>query len=398
MFLPPPIKRDDIIIDGIFGYGLNKPLSGIFATAVQFINMTGAEVYAIDLPSGLLVEDNALNKADTIVRATQTFSFQMPKLSFFFSENEQYVGKWSLLDIRLHPKIIKELPTSYYYTEPQIISDILKQRSRFAHKGEFGHALLIAGSKGKIGAAVLAAEACLRSGTGMLTCHIPTCGNDILQTSVPEAMTHPDRQPDCITELPETASFNSVGIGPGIGCRDETAQVVRNLIESQHKPVILDADALNIIADNPSLLESIPARSILTPHPKEFDRLAGKSETSFQRMQKAMELAEKINCYIILKGAFTAVITPGQTCFFNSTGNPGMATAGSGDVLTGILLGLMAQRYTSFETAILGVYLHGLAGDLAAEMESEESMIAGDIIRQLGQAYKKLIQTNLPKS
>ncbi len=393
-FSPPSICEGDVIIDGLFGSGLNKPLSGGFASVVKFINKSKVKVkvYSIDIPSGLFGEDNSENNPETIVKADRTFSFQTPKLSFLLAENREYIGKWEILNISLHPDILQKTPTPYYYTEKNDISKILKPRSKFAHKGNFGHSLIIAGSKGKMGAAVLSAKACMKTGSGLLTCHIPGCGYPILQTAFPEAMVSTDTMNDCISDIPDNLEqFDAIGIGPGIGQSQETLNVLETLFPFYNKPVVIDADALNLIAKSEQLKKLIPPKSILTPHPKEFDRIAGISETSYERLQKARELAKEMNCYIILKGAYTVIITPETECWFNPTGNPGMATAGSGDVLTGIITGLLAQNYTSFESCLLGVYLHGLAGDLCLNTESQESMIAGDLINHIGSAFKMIL-------
>jgi len=279
---------------------------------------------------------------------------------------------------------------NYFSVEPEDIVPLIPVRNRFAHKGNFGHALLIAGSRGKMGAAVLGAKACLRSGAGLLTVHLPACGESIMQIAFPEAMTEADQEKDFITQLPSLSKYDAIAIGPGIGLQGKTAAVLFELLRHSGKPFVIDADALNLISENKTLLRLIPAGSILTPHPKEFDRLAGDSKTAYERLQKAIRMAEQLKVYLVLKGAHSAICTPEKQCFFNSTGNPGMATAGSGDVLTGILLGLSAQSYTPFNAAIAGVFLHGLAGDIAAEKSSEESMIAGDIIAHLGNAFTSL--------
>ena len=279
---------------------------------------------------------------------------------------------------------------SYFLIEPEDIVPLIPVRNRFAHKGNFGHALLVAGSRGKMGAAVLGAKACLRAGAGLLTVHLPSRGEPILQAAFPEAMTEADQEEDFITRLSSVAKYNAIAIGPGIGLQKKTADALFELLGCSGKPLVIDADALNLISEDKTSLQLIPSGSILTPHPKEFDRLAGDSKTNYERLQKAVQMAGQLKVYIVLKGAHTAICTPEKQCYFNSTGNPGMATAGSGDVLTGILLGLSAQSYTSFNAAIAGVFLHGLAGDIAAKKSSEESLIAGDIIDNLGNAFAAL--------
>ena len=383
------LGKYDIVIDGLFGSGLNKPLGGGFASVVKYINSSPCTIVSIDMPSGLFGEDNSDNHVDNIITADYTFTFHCLKLSFLFSENESFTGKVEVLDIGLHPEGIDSVSTPFYLIEKEYVNSLLKKRSRFAHKGNFGHALLIAGSLGKMGAAVLAGKACLRSGAGLLTAHIPQSGNGIMQTSLPEAMTSIDNDEFSFSHVPALDFYNAIAVGPGITTGDRAACALADLLRQSIKPVILDADALNMIAKDSTLLELIPQNSILTPHPKEFDRLAGgASASSFERLHKAMEFAMSTKTYLILKGRYTAVCTPEGECWFNTTGNPGMATAGSGDVLTGILLGLLAQSYTPMEASILGVYLHGLAGDIALEDQSEESLLAGDIIHCIGAAFR----------
>ena len=295
-----------------------------------------------------------------------------------------------ILNMDLSEALVENTGVSYFSVEPEDIAPVIPVRNRFAHKGNFGHALLVAGSRGKMGAAILAAKACLRAGAGLLTVHLPSCGESILQVAFPEAMTEADQEEDFITRLSSLAKYDAVAIGPGIGLQRKTAALLFELLGDYDKPLVIDADALNLLSEDKSSLRLIPPRSILTPHPKEFDRLAGDSKTTYERLQKAIQMAGQLKVYLVLKGAHTAICTPEKQCYFNSTGNPGMATAGSGDVLTGILLGLSAQSYPPFHAAIAGVFLHGLAGDIAAGKSSEESVIAGDLIENLGNAFASL--------
>jgi NAD(P)H-hydrate epimerase len=280
--------------------------------------------------------------------------------------------------------------TSLYLIEDADIRPLIPLRDKSAHKGDFGHALLIAGSKGKMGAAVLAAKACLKSGAGLLTVRIPSAGETIMQVSFPEAMVETDPGKNYLTRIGNLTKYKAIGIGPGIGTERKTANILYRLFENTDKTLVIDADALNLIGQDKNLLKALPPGNILTPHPGEFDRLAGTSANACIRLQKAILLAEKIQCYIVLKGSYTAICTPNGHCYFNSTGNPGMATAGSGDVLTGIILGLTTQSYTIFHAILAGVFLHGLAGDIAASENSEESLTASDIIANLGSAFKKI--------
>jgi ADP-dependent NAD(P)H-hydrate dehydratase / NAD(P)H-hydrate epimerase len=383
-------EKNEVIIDALYGSGLSRQLEGLSLDIVKKINVAGNKILSIDLPSGLFGEDNLLNNPIGIVNADYTLTLQFPKISFFFAENEKYTGKWFVLPIGLHSEIIKSESSTYHFIEINEIRSIIKIRKTFSHKGSYGHALLISGSYGKIGAAVLASRACMRTGAGLLTTHIPKCGNEIIQTAIPEAMVSADTCNNFISELPEIQNYAAIGIGPGIGLHALTAELVYKLLTISKMQMVLDADALNILSENKNWFDLLPENTILTPHPKEFDRLVGVSENTFIRHLKAKDFAKKYQVIIVLKGAYTQVICPDGTCYINSTGNPGMATGGSGDVLLGIILGLLSQGYSSIEAAILGVYLHGLAGDLAEINYSQESIIAGDIIENIGNAYKKI--------
>lgn len=386
----PELLNYDLLIDGLFGSGLSRPLSGFSARLVNYLNNSGIPIISIDLPSGLMGEVNHGNDPDSIIQASFTLTFQSPKLSLFFKENERFTGQWEVLSIGLHPHSIDQTETQWYYSDRSTMASILKQRGRFSHKGTFGHALLIAGSQGKMGAAVLAAKGCLRSGVGLLTVHVPGNGIQILQIAAPEAMVSIDESENFISCIPLPANYKSIGIGPGIGKADETADAFCLLLSNCHAPLVIDADALNLVAGHPEMIKLIPADSILTPHPIEFDRLAGHSETDYERVELARNFARVHQIILILKGAYTAIAFPDGSCWFNSTGNPGMATGGSGDVLTGMLTGLIAQGYSPREAALLGVYLHGLSGDLALAGSSEESILAGDLTEHLGKAFTLL--------
>ena len=384
----PALSRGDLVIDGLFGSGLNRPLKGLYGRVVKHINSTDTTVVSIDIPSGMFGEDNSGNSSEGIVKADFTLSFQFPKLSFLLADNGSSAGRWELLDIGLHPKAIKEYETDWYLVDKYSIRSIIKRRERFSHKGDYGHALLMAGSYGKLGAAVLAARGCLNSGAGLLTVHVPHYGYQIMQSTVPEAMVSIDRSDTLISEFPELEMFNAVGVGPGLGKKQNTQKVIKNLLDVVgSRPIVLDADALNIISENREMLELLPENSVLTPHPKEFDRLAGESRNNYQRFENLVDFAKRYKVVVVLKGAYTITALPDGRCFFNSTGNPGMATAGSGDVLTGVILGLLAQNYSIENAAILGVYIHGLAGDIASGNYSQQGVTASRIIENIGKGY-----------
>ncbi|MBK7027701.1 MAG: NAD(P)H-hydrate dehydratase [Bacteroidales bacterium] len=386
-FAPEP---GDIIIDALFGSGLSKSVEGIEREVINHINKLQAIVISIDIPSGLFA-DKAILPGASVVHADYTLSFQFPKLSFFLSENELFVGDWVVLPIGLHEEFIRNQACNHYFLTKQDIQEIIKPRKRFSHKGTYGHALMIAGSHGKIGAAILASKSCLRSGVGLLTSHVPVCGYEILQTTVPEAMISVDPgQNDC-SGIPDLSPYSAIGAGPGLGRSREAHNTIRLLLQEAKVPLVLDADALNILAEQKTWQAFIPAGSILTPHPKEFERLAGKWNNGFELLDLLGDYALRQKVYIILKGAFTIICTPGGNYFFNPSGNPGMATGGSGDVLTGLLTGLLAQNYSPLDACLLGVYLHGHAGDLASLKTGQEALLAGDIIDHIGPAFQDTI-------
>jgi len=389
-FAPVPLLKSDIVIDGLFGSGLNKALDGGFAAVARYINSSPATVVSIDLPSGLMCEDNSYNVTDNIIRADTTLTLQFPKLAFFFAENQRYLGEWFSLDIGLSQQGIEEANSPYYVTTLENIRPLLKARNEFSHKGTYGHALLIAGSIGMAGASVLAARSCLRSGVGLLTVHVPEANRPIIQAAVPEAMAHIDENEHCFAMPVDTERFTAVAIGPGLGQSEETARALHLQLSSAQEPLILDADALNILAEHPDWLPLVPPHSILTPHPGEMNRLTGHTTNSFERLQRARSMATRMKVNIILKGAWTAVIFPNGECHFNPTGNPGMATAGSGDVLTGVLLAYLAQGYSPESAAMISTYLHGAAGDLAADEQGENGMTAGDIVEKLPLAWMQI--------
>lgn len=383
----PAMAGTDIVIDALFGTGINKPLDGLYKELVEHINQNSSVVISIDLPSGLLPDSSS--KATTVIRATHTLSFQNHKLAFLLPENEAYCGQVHLLHIGLHPDFENNEPAVFEWVDEAFIRPFVKTRDAFAHKGTYGHAQLICGSRGMMGAAILSARACLRSGAGKVTCLVPGCGYEILQSAVPEAMCV-TRGDDFISSAADPEKYNAIGIGPGIGLHASHKELLMDVFKKSNAPLVIDADALNTISQHKELLNAIPSGSILTPHPAEFARLFGHSANDFDRLNKAMKHSKEYNIHIILKGHFSFISTPHEKGYFNSTGNPGMATGGSGDVLTGILTGLLARGYPPLEAALLGAYLHGSAGDIAAARYSQEAMIAGDIVSCLPDACIQL--------
>jgi ADP-dependent NAD(P)H-hydrate dehydratase / NAD(P)H-hydrate epimerase len=394
----PGLHKPEVIIDALYGSGLSRSLEGLPAALVNHINASGCMIISIDIPSGLMGEDNTYNPEDCIIEASVTLTFQFPKRSFFYAENEKFVGKWHIIPIGLHPDIIAKTSCDFYYITKDDIKDKIRKRKRFSHKGTYGHALLIAGSFGMMGAAILAARACLRTGIGLLTSHVPGGGYPVMQCSVPESVFHVDPSESIYSNNPLIDKYTAVGAGPGIGTDPMTAAALISLIKSCTKPLILDADALNIISKHTDLLAMLPRHTILTPHPGEFDRIAGKSENGFFRNKRQIELSGKYGLIIILKGANSSITLPDGRCFFNSTGNAGMATAGSGDVLTGMILSLLGQGYRAEDAAIIATYMHGYAGDMAADKYGQQALIASDIIDQIGSVFKKIEDYEEPET
>lgn len=389
-FDPPVLDSNTLVIDGLFGSGLNKPLAGGFASLVKYINASPSKVVSIDVPSGLMTEDNAYNVRANIIRANMTLTLQYPKLSFLFPENQQFVGQLRVLDIKLSKEGIEKIEASFTMIEESDVRERLLIRSPFAHKGQMGTALMIAGCYGMAGAAVLATKACLRSGVGKVVVNSPRRNIPILQTAIPEAVVRSGSEETIFAETIDTDDYQAMGIGPGLGQSEQTAIALIAQLRRTQCPIVADADAINILGNHRAWLQQLPKEIILTPHPKELDRLEGHSADTYERITKACNLAERLKGYVILKGHYTAICCPDGHVMFNTTGNAGMATAGSGDVLTGILTGLLARGYKPQDACIVGVYLHGLAGDLAAKEIGEESLIAGDIIQYIGKAFKRL--------
>lgn len=390
-FSPPFLCEKDVVIDGLFGSGLNQPLMGGFVSVARYINESGAYVVSIDLPSGLFGEWNShINRRD-MVHANLTLAFQMPRLSFFFEENNDVLGEWKLLDIDLDETKIKETASDYILVEARNIRPLLHKRLPFTGKRDYGSALIFAGSTGMMGAAVMCVRSVLKSGAGLATVHGAAGGLPILQTAVPEAMFEPDRNEHFITDMTVHHVHQAVAAGPGIGTNDQTLSALEKLLKTGVTPLVLDADALNCISRQPDLLDLLPTKTIITPHIGEFDRLFGEQRSSEDRLKTAIEMARKYNIIIVLKGHYTATVRPTGRVYINPTGNPGMATAGSGDVLTGVITAFLAQGYRPEHAATIGVYVHGLAGDLAAEDIGEFGLTAGDIASYAGRAIRKII-------
>ncbi len=388
----PHIPQEAVVIDALFGTGLNSPLSGGFAQLVQKINALSSSIVSIDVPSGLMCEDNGQNDPSAVVQATLTLSIQVPKLAFLLPDMGEKAGEWELVDIGLSAECLKRMPTPYSIMSQEQLRLLLRTRPVFAHKGTMGRALLVGGSRGMAGAMVLASKACLRGGVGKVSVLTSEASHSVLQIAVPEAVLSlaSNLNDDMPTTPPDLSPFNAVGIGPGLGTTEAAASLLRACLSRSKRPMVIDADALNLIASHSELLHLIPRDSILTPHPKELERIVGTCGSAYERLALAMGLAARLHVHVVLKGHFTAVCDPMGTVRFCPTGNSGMATAGSGDVLTGIITSLLAQGYPPADAAQLGTWLHGMAGDCAARHLEAECMVAGDIVSHLPEAFRNL--------
>lgn len=389
-FNPPYLGKGDVVIDGLFGAGLNSPLEGGFMSLVRYINASGAYIISIDVPSGVFGEWNEGLIPRNAVHANLTLAISFPRLAFFFEENAPLIGDWKLIDIELDAPSIRATNTNHYFVEASNVRRALRPRNPFSAKRDYGSALIMAGSMGMMGAAMMAAKACMRAGAGLVTVHSARCGMVPMQTAMCEAMFEPDKNERYITDMRLHHSHQAVAVGPGIGTYDETCSALEGLLKNAGMPLVLDADALNCIAKRPTLLPLIPPMSVITPHKGEFDRLFGEQSSDEMRLKKAIEVSQYYNIIIVLKGHYTAIVRPDGKVYFNSTGNAGMATAGSGDVLTGVITSFIAQGYKPELSATIGVYVHGLAGDIAAERKGEFGMIASDIIEAIPEALMKL--------
>lgn len=391
-FSMPKITPNHLVIDGLFGSGLREELQGGFKSLVQYINDENATVVSIDLPSGMFGDWNPQIVNRNTIHATLTLAIQFPRISFFIPDNAELIGEWKVIDIGLSEKAIAASAANFCLVEQSDVHRRLRHRKEFASKADFGSGILYAGSYGMMGAAILAARGALRAGVGKLTVNAPKCGYQVMQTSVPEALFRHNRGEINIVDIHPERDFSAIAVGPGIGTNELTVKAVEDFLAAINQPVILDADALNCIALKPSMLNTIPVLSILTPHAGEFDRLFGPQPSAEARLRKAIEMAKYYNILIILKGRYTAIVRPDGKVYFNSSGCPAMATAGSGDVLTGVLLSMLAQGYPAELASLIGVYVHGLAGEMAAAQHGEYGVTAGDIAANIGKAIREIMK------
>ena len=386
----PELQQGEIVIDAIFGIGLNRPAEGWVKELIQHINQSKTYVISVDVPSGLYL-DKAPDDKEAIIKAETTITFQLPKLVFFLPETAEFAGRVEIADIGLDQNFISKTAAEASLIQQPDAQRLYQSRTKFSHKGTFGHCLVAGGSYGKMGSVLLATKAALRAGAGKVSALIPKCGYQILQLGVPEAMVITAENEKHLTNTQTDFVPESICFGIGAGKEEETKHYLEQLMKERGSPMLIDADGINILAENKNLWKLLPEKSILTPHPGELKRLLGDWEDDFDKLEKAKRFSLEYKVILVIKGAYTITIAD-ENLYVNSTGNPGMATAGSGDTLSGIISGLVSQGYDPGVAAVFGVYLHGKAGDLAAEKLGFEALIAEDIIQHLGKAYKSLFE------
>ena len=384
------IGRDDIIVDAIFGIGLNRTPDPWVAKLIQHLNSSEAFILSIDIPSGVFM-DKAIEDINTVVKANHVLSFQVPKLIFFLPGTGVFSNQWEVLDIGLDQEYLTSTETEFELIGKNEVLPIYIPREKFSHKGTFGHSLIIGGSYGKIGAVSLAAKACLITGSGLVTAYVPSCGYLPIQASLPEVMVITDNNEGHIGAIMFDIKPTVIGIGVGMGMAAETADALSKFLEENDLPMVIDADGLNLLSKHKKLLKKLAPKTILTPHPKELARLIGSWQDDFDKLKKAKAFSKKHDVILVIKGAHTITIYDNHG-YVNATGNPGMATAGSGDALTGIITGLLAQGYEPLDATIFGVYLHGRAGDIAVEQTGYQALTATKIIDAIGMAFIDLFK------
>lgn len=387
----PKIDPQDLVIDAIFGIGLNRPMVEWTANLIHLINKSGAFVISVDVPSGMFCDSDSCDRT-AIIQANHTYTLQAPKLAFFMPETGEFVGNLQVINIGLDEEYLHTIKPAAQLIGKPAAKGMYRRRAKYSHKGDYGHALLVGGSYGKMGSISLATMACLRSGAGLVTVFAPKSGYQILQTSVPEAMVVSDVNDNHISEIEVDFEPTVVCFGVGVGQQEPSLRAFEALLEKTKAPMLIDADGINLLAKNKSLFKKLPKNSVITPHPKELERLIGTWHSDFEKLEKAQHFTRDHQLILVVKGAHSLIISP-EEIYINNTGNPGMATGGSGDVLSGVITGLISQHYSPLTAAVFGVYLHGRAGDLAVETQGFEGLIAGDLARHLGAAFLDLFRT-----
>ena len=374
-----PVEQAELIIDGLIGSGLNKPLEGNLKALVDHLNQLNKKVIAIDIPTGFPCE-GPLDPIASILKANLCICFQRPKINFFFPESERALDRFKTVNIGLDEQFIQSRSSKWELLEADDIHHIIKVRKPFSHKGSYGHTLIIAGNTETMGAALLCADACLHSGAGLTTACIPEGGYTAMNCYAPEVMILPRSIKTTFEK------YNAIAIGPGLGTNQEASDLLDQLLNSGKSPLLIDADAINLLASNPELLKKLPKDCIICPHVKEFDRLFGHSNSWWERLNLAIKKAQELKIIILLKNRYTFIVCPDGKVLINPTGNPKMAVGGMGDVLCGMIAAFLAQSYSIKESAILATYLHGAAGDHLSKMNSIPPRY---IIKQLPEIIKE---------
>ena len=386
----PEIHQDDIIVDAVFGIGLNRPVDEWVKGLFMHFRASKAFTLSIDIPSGLF-PDKAVEDEDAVVWSGYTLSFASPKLVFFLPETAKYTMQWEILDIGLDQEFLYTTQTEVELIGKHEVLPNYIPREKFSHKGQFGHTLIIGGSYGKIGAVTLASRAALSAGAGLVSTYTPKCGYTILQTAFPEAMVITDKDEEKITSINFEITPTVVAFGIGAGTDTKTINAFEAFLKVNKAPLVIDADGLNILSKKKALLKLLPEATVLTPHPKELERLIGKWKNDFDKLKKVKAFSKKYKVIVVIKGANTITVYD-EKLYVNTTGNPGLSTAGSGDVLTGIITGLISQQYHPLVAAIFGVYLHGKSADIAVEDFGYQSLIATHVIEYLGETFIDLFK------
>ncbi|WP_179377015.1 NAD(P)H-hydrate dehydratase [Winogradskyella wichelsiae] len=384
------IGKDDIIVDAVFGLGFNREPNNWVAELFQKFKASKAFTLAIDIPSGLYT-DEAIEDESAVVFANYTLSFQSPKLVFFLPDTAKFIGQWEVLDIGIDREYLVQTETKAELISKLEVLPLYKPREKFSHKGDFGHVMILGGSYGKIGAVNLASRAAFSSGAGLVTAFVPKCGYQSLQSSIPEVMVLTDSTETHISDINFNLEPTVIGIGVGLGTTEKTVKTFKEFLKNNKTQLVIDADGLNILSQHKTLLKHLPKQTVLTPHPKELERLVGKWSNDFEKLEKVQALSNEYDVVVLIKGANSITVYKDKL-YINTTGNPGMATAGSGDVLTGIISGLIAQGYTPLSATIFGVYLHGKSADISLKNCGFESLMASNIIKTIGEAYIDLFK------
>ncbi len=389
----PTIQTNDMVIDAIFGIGLSRPMLPWVVTLIKHINNSRCFTLSIDIPSGLYA-DKAPDDPQGVVFASVTVTFQVPKLVFFLPQTGMYTQDLEVIDIGLDRNFLHQEPGIAELVTKNEILPLYRSRYKYSHKGNYGHCMIIGGSYGKMGSVVLATKAALKTGAGLATAYIPECGYEVLQTAVPEAMVVTDDD-DELAEITPDFKASAIGAGVGLGTSEKTIKAFGEFLKENTSPLVIDADGINILSKKPELLELLKENTILTPHPKELERLIGKWKDDFEKIEKVKSFSKQYRCIVVIKGA-NSIIVYGDQLYVNNTGNPGMATAGSGDVLTGVITGLLSQGYDPLQATVFGVYLHGSSGDITAQKTGFEAVTASDIVSNIGAGFLELFRMPEP--